>query len=306
MSRLYDRIMRDKRQLQHLTAHEIEDFENAAVIVADNVREYSANTGRIDGSNLINIAPPFRLCFVEHKINRTNLMPRGGYFGALMIALNKDEIELYGDKLPRFRDEVKWAVLTYEIIQAKTIRNGSPLLWSYVIYGIAADGSLVHSDVDGEEGYGDFASMAPNDGAMEGLLALGTDEALLSGLTSEIYISLMAINFMHAKNVELIEEAPLPKLSKSHEKKYGQPLISYKVLKIHSMRKEHPRADGEPDASRTGLNRLHIARGHFKDYRDGPGLFGKHQEIYWWDQHVRGNAKHGAIVKDYDVQAPQD
>jgi hypothetical protein len=33
-----------------------------------------------------------------------------------------------------------------------------------------------------------------------------------------------------------------------------------------------------------GLPRaLHIMRGHFKDYREGRGLFGKVHGMWWWD-----------------------
>ena len=33
-----------------------------------------------------------------------------------------------------------------------------------------------------------------------------------------------------------------------------------------------------------GLKRaLHICRGHFKDYREGRGLFAKTHGIWWWD-----------------------
>ena len=52
-----------------------------------------------------------------------------------------------------------------------------------------------------------------------------------------------------------------------------------------------------------GLQRaLHICRGHFKDYRDGKGLFGKHKGLYWWDSTVKGNANNGEIKKDYALK----
>ena len=49
---------------------------------------------------------------------------------------------------------------------------------------------------------------------------------------------------------------------------------------------------------------LHICRGHFKDYRDGRGLFGKHKGLYWWEQNVRGSIEQGVHIKDYRVRTP--
>jgi hypothetical protein len=49
---------------------------------------------------------------------------------------------------------------------------------------------------------------------------------------------------------------------------------------------------------------LHICRGHFKDYREGSGLFDKFRGMYWWDMHTRGSSKLGEIRKDYDVKPP--
>ncbi len=46
---------------------------------------------------------------------------------------------------------------------------------------------------------------------------------------------------------------------------------------------------------------MHIVRGHFKDYRNGGGLFGKLKGLYWWDMHVAGDISNGQIVKDYSI-----
>jgi len=60
-------------------------------------------------------------------------------------------------------------------------------------------------------------------------------------------------------------------------------------------------AESVDKASVSQVLPLHITRGHFKDYRDGKGLFGKYQGLFWWDQHVRGDPDNGVVLKDYHV-----
>ena len=67
------------------------------------------------------------------------------------------------------------------------------------------------------------------------------------------------------------------------------------------MRASRTGAAGEA-GDRTG-RRLHLARGHFKDFRNGPGLFGKYKGIYWWDQQMRGSGDLGEVKKGYNVHA---
>lgn len=44
---------------------------------------------------------------------------------------------------------------------------------------------------------------------------------------------------------------------------------------------------------------LHTCRGHFRDYRQGPGLFGRINGIFWCPEHVRGHESAGVVTKDY-------
>jgi hypothetical protein len=77
--------------------------------------------------------------------------------------------------------------------------------------------------------------------------------------------------------------------------------VHYHTLNIHPMR-EILRREGQQDS--LGLQKaLHICRGHFRDYTQGRGLFGKHKGLYWVDQHMRGSSKQGITVKDYAVHS---
>lgn len=62
------------------------------------------------------------------------------------------------------------------------------------------------------------------------------------------------------------------------------------------------------DSGFVGLTRQHLVRGHFADYRNGAGMFGREsmRGIYWISPHVKGNPEHGTIVKDYSLKPAAD
>lgn len=116
-----------------------------------------------------------------------------------------------------------------------------------------------------------------------------------------IYPALLTLSFLNCKNVKLVVNQPPLKLSRAHEKRHGRPLLRFHTLQIQPMREILSR---EGRVEETGLKRaLHICRGHFKDYRD-KGLFGRFRNVYWWDAHVRGTIREGAVLKDYQVSGP--
>jgi hypothetical protein len=109
----------------------------------------------------------------------------------------------------------------------------------------------------------------------------------------------VSISFMHCKNVKLIDNEILIKLQKARQKRNKLPLVKHYTLEISPVKKLL-REQG--NIEKTGIKQaLHICRGHFKDYRDGRGLFGKYQGLYWWEDQVRGNIENGKIIKDYKV-----
>lgn len=110
---------------------------------------------------------------------------------------------------------------------------------------------------------------------------------------------LMAISFMHCKNVARIDatetEGPSPKWIRRQK----QPTLRYHVLQIDPM-KEVLRKEGGSETN--GLKKaLHICRGHFATFSEEKPLFGKLAGTFWRPSHVRGSAKEGVVVKDYQV-----
>lgn len=113
-------------------------------------------------------------------------------------------------------------------------------------------------------------------------------------------IPLLATSFLHCKNVTVQSTEPSLKLQKARERRGKLPLFTFKTLEIKPMTKIL-REEGESETK--GLaHALHICRGHFKDFQQGPGLGKNHAHgLYWWDSQVRGNRQVGAVIKDYKV-----
>jgi hypothetical protein len=117
-----------------------------------------------------------------------------------------------------------------------------------------------------------------------------------------VYPALLANSFLHCRNVSTEEHVPSAKLNKAYLRRHGLPLVRYKTLTIEPM-KRILRKEGQVEAN--GLSKaLYICRGHFKDYRESAGLFGKHKGLFWWDMHARGALDHGVVVKDYAIKLP--
>jgi hypothetical protein len=115
-----------------------------------------------------------------------------------------------------------------------------------------------------------------------------------------VFPVLMAITFLNCKNVVAEEVAPDAEAERRWVARHKKPSFRYKVLRIEPMTEaiRRARAGTEP-----GTSPLHICRGHFKDYRER-GLFGRFRGVYWWDNHFRGKAENGVVVKDYEVGRP--
>lgn len=122
-------------------------------------------------------------------------------------------------------------------------------------------------------------------------------------IESLLFPFLFATSLLHAKNVSIDDAPTTPaKIAKKREKR-GIVTILFKTLTIHPMKKRKA-PTGEIDASDSTKNAMHLCRGHFKDFREGNGLFGKHRDLYWWDLHVRGDEARGKVNKSYKVAKP--
>lgn len=122
------------------------------------------------------------------------------------------------------------------------------------------------------------------------------------GRTAQVVFEpvMLAISFLHCRNVTMQSVTPPPKLFKRAIERSGVPMNVYKVLEICQVAKV---LEASADRGTSLVKRLHICRGHFKDYTEH-GLFGRERGLFWWGQHVRGSEKVGTVTKDYEVTEP--
>lgn len=146
-------------------------------------------------------------------------------------------------------------------------------------------------------------------GLTEGERELFTTQGWINFVDSQaLKISLLGFSLANCKNVthereRLSAAASLsPRRAKFNRKAAagdGLGRVTYRTLRIEPMTARGRRDQAEAELL-AGGSRLHICRGHFKDFRE-KGLFGKLHGLYWWESQLRGNPERGRVHKDYAV-----
>lgn len=129
-------------------------------------------------------------------------------------------------------------------------------------------------------------------------------ERLLQVAMGRLWIALMAINFMHCRNVELVDHiaAPAAHPRKKHLK-VKEPSVVYKTIVIKPMSAvQVSETSSVGNEGETIPRSAHIVRGHFATYSQDKPLLGKHVGMFWRPAHVRGSQDAGEIVKDYRIE----
>jgi hypothetical protein len=115
-------------------------------------------------------------------------------------------------------------------------------------------------------------------------------------ITQGTGILCVALNFLHCKNVELVENRLLAMEVKARKKENKDYYEKFYTLKIGGIRKI---LDTEGEAQTKGLKHaLHVCRGYFRT----TNLFGKYPGTYWIPAHTRGDEEIGKIHKDYRIE----
>jgi hypothetical protein len=240
------------------------------IFFIDNVAEYSS-FGEIDlFKDCPNIAPPFPYIFMEFRSPLTSPVGNAVKYGAFLSYFESN------------KDMANWEVFIHVFAQLRDRTIGSPF-----VNHIFIDGNGVVVGVD------QWKYKTLRDGGK----GLDTARKLTDSIS---LIALLAISFLHCKNVTRVPHGS--HLGSKAKRERHAPHIRYHTLVIEPMKKIL-REEGQSE--KTGLKMaLHICRGHFKDFREGKGLFGKFKDIYWWDSQVRGSLSEGIVTKDYQVDAP--
>ncbi len=106
------------------------------------------------------------------------------------------------------------------------------------------------------------------------------------------------IVLLTCKNIQVEKILAPTSLNKKRRNAGKQELFDYHVLNVFvpSARREH-HEHTEP----LSHNRVHLCRGHFKEYTAEHPLFGRLTGLYWWQPHVRGKNRDGIVMKEYNV-----
>ncbi|PWT72776.1 MAG: hypothetical protein C5B60_09150 [Chloroflexi bacterium] len=220
-----------------------------------------------------NLAPPYPLAWYESKMPRVihsdelgdtkvgELVP-SGRVGILMFGVERAGVQ--GEDIP---PDMHWALVS-EIF----IDYGSTL------GGIHGPHGTINMAVDKEGRLIDRPWMQT--------YCWQRDQEMIKNLINWTHPALLSICFMHCKNVSIVDELVPKPLAKKYHNKTGRWPARYKTLVIEPL-KQILRHEGKSES--VGIIRaMHICRGHFKDYRQGKGLFGKYHQLVWQPSIVRG------------------
>jgi hypothetical protein len=271
----------------------IAEMRQAEIINIQNVAEYFYEVSDQENWSVTedfpNLAPPFPAFWMEYNFpevsrsgERIIPMPiRGMRVGLLFLS----------KEAPENKHSVKWAtVITLFIQWQNQIKR--PCQWSMFMN---AEGKVVSN----EEGVPQFWAHFPparRSETQEGLVQEAG--ANLTGL----WPGLMAVTFLHCKNVSLDSHAPATREPGQRRNRHATN-VRFHTLSIEPLKKILRSEGGAQETG--GKHALHICRGHFKDFSKGKGLFGKYKDIFWWDSQVRGCADEGVVLKDYWINQPK-
>lgn len=123
------------------------------------------------------------------------------------------------------------------------------------------------------------------------------EQVVLADCGTDLKVSKVFLDLLDCKNIEVVNNNPSPKLNKKRVKNGKEPLIVYKTLEIKNK-------NNYSNANKKNLwnNKIHLCRGHFKEYTEKNPLFGKCTGRYWWQPSVRGNKNKGVVMKDYLIK----
>lgn len=226
-----------------------------------------------------NLAPPYQAAWFESKMQRrihskecgdtdvAALVPHGRT-GVLIHALDPSTQQFEG-KPPEGTKWVLWCELYIDFGKRGVTCEGPH---GSMFLCVSAEGAILETPW-----MQSFVDDVHGDPAMLGLMR--------SQMTW-LYPTFLAISFMHCRNVALVDNKVPKPLAKKYRERTGVEPVAYKTLVIEPL-KQILRRDGGSD--KVGIQRaLHICRGHFKDYREGRGLFGRYHQMVWQPSVVRG------------------
>lgn len=261
------------------------------VLLIDNVAEYyfSSDQEYWDlKDDFPNLAPPFPAFWCECKMVRkihskqcgdtdlSAIVPHGGRVGMLIHGL--DPAQTNGEGIPANARWILWCELFVD----------------YGMRGVTATGP--HGSV--------FLCVDANGVIIEQpwmqSFAEERHAPVMMGYITFLNPAFLAMSFLHCKNVTLVENHVPAPLAKKYRARHGVAPCTYKTLIIEPLKKIL-RSEGR--SGEVGIQKaLHICRGHFRDYREGRGLFGRYHQLVWMPAIVRGSRGEKVSPREIEVK----
>ena len=264
--RLLDKILTGEFQSSpHFNKTELLRFlAQSQLVVADNVLKYMLENRAgdiVSPSDFPCVMLPFEYTFIEVRIPRSTQWSTWAEEGGVLLSMNEpkapEKSGFVSDEMIEWslRPEVKFHLHATVFFNSK--EDGlCPMC--RLIMPVTEDGRLTTGD--DTKFWVIVDRCLPIPGYEEFPEALRDEHLKCAGWI--LPSALMAISFMHCRNVAVKKETPPLLLSKKHEKRTGRPLLRYHVIQIDHMKQVLER---EGNASTEGLKKaLHICRGHFK------------------------------------------
>jgi len=114
---------------------------------------------------------------------------------------------------------------------------------------------------------------------------------------ADLTVFVNTLKLLNSRNIGTEITCAPDKLNVKRRKKGKIELFSYHTLVIKPVGKKQ-----ETIPKHLWDNRIHLCRGHFKEYTEERKLFGKYTGRYWWQPLVRGRNKDGVVLKDYVIK----
>ena len=127
-----------------------------------------------------------------------------------------------------------------------------------------------------------------------------TDADDTENLAMDLSLVERSIRLYNCKNIQTEKISAPIKLNKKRLKSGRQEIFDYHVLNL--VLPSNKKRGYQEQTTPLSHNRIHLCRGHFKEYTKEHPLFGKYTGLYWWEPSVRGQNKDGIVMKDYNIK----
>lgn len=126
-------------------------------------------------------------------------------------------------------------------------------------------------------------------------------ELLAQEMKSNCFVACMALNLINCRNVVTKPAGTVHYRRSGREKRQGKQPVRYHTIVLPGMTVERSHSSSRDRRNNESVLAAHVVRGHFKTFTPERPLLGRHVGTYWWNPAVRGNAKNGMVVSDYQV-----